>query len=73
MAMPSMIDAWSPESQMTVSPGPSSVPMQPTFAWYPVVKASASSVPIQAASSASSSRWSGIVPLRKREPVSAVP
>ena len=30
---PSRIDAWSPESQMTVSPGPRIVPMQPTFAW----------------------------------------
>ena len=38
-----------------------------------MVNASASSVPIQSASSRSSSRWSGIVPLRKRDPVSAVP
>ena len=28
----SRIEAWSPESQITVSPGPSSVPMQPTLA-----------------------------------------
>ena len=30
---PSRIEAWSPESQITVSPGPRIVPMQPTFAW----------------------------------------
>ena len=28
----SRIDAWSPESQITVSPGPSSVPIAPVFA-----------------------------------------
>ena len=36
-----------------------------------MVKTSASSVPIQSAISRSSSRWSEIVPFRKREPVSA--
>ena len=30
---PSRIEAWSPESQITVSDGPRIVPMQPTFAW----------------------------------------
>ena len=30
---PSRIEAWSPESQITVSPGSRIVPMQPTFAW----------------------------------------
>ena len=29
----SRIEAWSPESQITVSPGSSSVAMQPTLAW----------------------------------------
>ncbi len=29
----SRIDAWSPESQITVSPASRSVAMQPTFAW----------------------------------------
>ena len=33
IATPSMIEAWSPESQMTVSPGASRVDRQPTFAW----------------------------------------
>ena len=28
----SRIEAWSPESQMTVSPGPSSVPIAPVLA-----------------------------------------
>ena len=67
------MEAWSPESAMTVSPGPSSVPSVPTLAWWPVVKTIASSVPIQSASSASSCRCRSIVPLRKREPVRPVP
>ena len=66
---PSRIEAWSPESAITVSPGPRIVPSVPTLAWWPVVKTIASSVPIQAASSASSSRCSPSVPLRSREPV----
>ena len=32
IATASRIEAWSPESQITVSPGSRSVPMQPTFA-----------------------------------------
>ena len=53
---PSRIEAWSAESQITVSPGPRMVPMQPAFAWWPVVKTIASSVSIHSASSRSSSR-----------------
>ena len=30
---PSRIEAWSPESQITVSPGSRIVPMQPRFDW----------------------------------------
>ena len=30
---PSRIEAWSPESQITVSPGPRMVPIAPRFAW----------------------------------------
>ena len=33
---PSRIDAWSPESATTVSPGPRIVPSAPRFAWWPV-------------------------------------
>jgi hypothetical protein len=33
MATASMIEAWSPESQITVSVGDSSVAIAPTFAW----------------------------------------
>ena len=40
---PSRIDAWSPESQITVSLGPRIVPRQPTLAWWPVVKTITSS------------------------------
>ena len=58
---------------MTVSPGPRIVPSVPTLAWWPVVKTIASSVPIQSAISASSSRCSSIVPLSSREPVRPVP
>ena len=68
---PSRIEAWSPESATTVSPGPRIVPSAPRFAWWPVVKTSASSVPSQSASSASSSRCRSIVPFSRREPVSA--
>ena len=70
---PSRIEAWSPESAITVSPGASSVPSVPTLAWWPVVKTIASSVPIHSASSRSRSRWSCVVPLSSREPVSPVP
>ena len=70
---PSRIEAWSAESTITVSPGPSSVPSVPTFAWCPVVKTIASSVPIHSASSRSSSRCRGVVPFSRREPVSPVP
>ena len=70
---PSRIDAWSPESATTVSPGARIVPSVPTFAWWPVVKTIASSVPIQSAISASSSRCSGVVPLSRRDPVRPVP
>ena len=70
---PSRIEAWSAESQITVSPGSRIVPMQPTLAWWPVVKTIASSVSIHSASSRSSSRWSGVVPFSSREPVSPVP
>jgi 8-amino-7-oxononanoate synthase len=70
---PSRMDAWSPESATTVSPGASSVPSVPTLAWWPVVKTIASSVPIHSASSASSSRCRSIVPFSSREPVRPVP
>ena len=70
---PSRIEAWSPESATTVSPGASSVPSAVRFACAPVAVTSASSVPIQSAISASSSRCSLIVPLSRREPVSPVP
>ncbi len=70
---PSRIEAWSPESAMTVSPGASSVPSAARFAWWPVVKTSASSLPIHSAISRSSSRCSAIVPLSSREPVRPVP
>jgi hypothetical protein len=33
IATASMIEAWSPESQITVSTGESSVAIAPTFAW----------------------------------------
>ena len=66
---PSRIEAWSPESTITVSPGPRIVPSVPRFAWWPVVKTIASSVPIQSASSLSSSTCRSIVPFSKREPV----
>ena len=68
-----MIDAWSPESTTTVSPGPSSVPSAVRFACAPVEQTSASSVPIHSAISRSSSRCSEIVPLSSREPVRPVP
>jgi hypothetical protein len=32
-----MIEAWSPESTITVSVGERSVERAPTFAWWPVV------------------------------------
>ena len=51
--------------------GPRIVPIAPRLAWWPVVKTSASSVPIQPASSASSSRCRSSVPFSRREPVSA--
>ncbi len=70
---PSRIEAWSPESATTVSPGPRIVPSVPTLAWWPVVKTIASSVPIQSAISSSSWRCSVVVPLSRREPVSPVP
>ena len=70
---PSRIEAWSAESTITVSPGPSSVPSVPTFAWWPVVNTIASSVSIHSASSRSSSRCSGVVPFSRREPVKPVP
>ena len=70
---PSRIEAWSPLSATTVSPGARIVPSVPTLAWWPVVKTSASSVPIHSASSRSSSTCRGIVPFSSREPVSPVP
>ena len=70
---PSRIEAWSPESAITVSPGARIVPSAPRFAWWPVVKTIASSVPIHSAISRSSSRCSGIVPFSSREPVRPVP
>ena len=70
---PSRIEAWSPESATTVSPGPRIVPSVPTLAWWPVVKTIASSVPCQSAISSSSSRCSAVVPLSRREPVRPVP
>ena len=70
---PSRIEAWSPESTITVSEGPSIVPSVPRLAWWPVVNTSASSVSIHSAISRSSSRCSGIVPFSRREPVSPVP
>ena len=66
---PSRIEAWSAESTITVSPGPSSVPSVPTLAWWPVLNTIASSVSIHSAISLSSSRCSGIVPFSSREPV----
>ena len=71
--MPSRIDAWSPESAMTVSEESSSALRPERLAWWPVVKTMASSVPIQSASSRSRSTCNCVVPLRKREPVSPVP
>ena len=53
---PSRIEAWSPESAITVSPGPRIVPSAPRLAWWPVVKTIAASVPSHSASSCSSSR-----------------
>ena len=46
---PSRIEAWSPESATTVSPGARIVPSVPTLAWWPVVNTIASSVPIHSA------------------------
>jgi hypothetical protein len=54
-------------------PGRRIVPSVPTFAWWPVEKTIASSVPIHSASSASSCRCRSSVPLSSREPVSPVP
>jgi hypothetical protein len=70
---PSRIEAWSPESTITVSPGARIVPSVPTLAWLPVVKTIASSVPIHSAISASSVRCIWVVPLSSREPVMPVP
>ena len=42
---PSRIEAWSPESAITVSPGPRIVPSAPRLAWWPVVNTIAASVP----------------------------
>ena len=58
---------------MTVSPGARIELIAPRFDWYPVVKTIASSVRIQSASSRSRSRWSGVVPFSRREPVTPVP
>ena len=70
---PSRIDAWSPESAITVSPGARIVPSAPMFAWWPVVNTSAASVSSHSASSRSSSTCRSIVPFKNRDPVSPVP
>ena len=58
---------------MTVSRGERIVPSAERLAWWPVVNTSAASVFIHCAISRSSSRCSGIVPFKKREPVRPVP
>ena len=70
---PSMIDAWLSSSLTTSTPAVANVVSTPRFAANPVGKRSAASVSFQAASSLSSSRWTGREPTINRAEPEPVP
>ena len=61
-----MIEAWLSSSEKTASPGPTSAETVPRLARYPEENSSAASVPLNAASRASSSSWRTSPPVTSR-------